>query len=108
MKTQYRNYDEIDLDILDTHIQAMTAEKLHGKAEIARELAWRDEQLKMKWQPIATAPVGMEMFIVKTFGDDEGMYTSDPWCVWQGTKDVFSRWPYTFPPTHWMSIPTGR
>ena len=45
MKPQYRNYNEIDLDILDTHIQAMTAEKLHGKAEIARELAWRDEQI---------------------------------------------------------------
>ena len=58
MKTQYRNYDEIDLDILDTHIQAMTAEKLHGKAEIARELAWRDEQIN-----------ALRGFVVKTYNE---------------------------------------
>lgn len=29
------------------HVEAMTAEGLHSKADIAAELAWRDEQIEI-------------------------------------------------------------
>ena len=45
----YRTYDE-DTVLYSSeyaeHVSAMTCEKLHSKAEIAMELAWRDIRIK--------------------------------------------------------------
>jgi hypothetical protein len=35
------------------HLQAMTAEDLHSKADIAIQLAWRDQQLELRDKRIA-------------------------------------------------------
>lgn len=45
----YRNYDEdklMDSDSYGDHVHAMTSEGLHSKAEIADELAVRDDRIK--------------------------------------------------------------
>jgi hypothetical protein len=61
------------------------------------------------WQPISTAPVGKEMFVVIASGVHTKVianYTSDPYCVWQHKEGIFSRWPHdNFNPTHWMPLP---
>jgi hypothetical protein len=64
------------------------------------------------WEDIKDAPIGTEMFVVKTFGVSNGLtggqtYTSDPWCVWQQKEGEFSRWPHKFPPTHFLRLPTN-
>ncbi len=41
------------------HVAAMTAERLHGKAEIAAQLAWRDQriaELEARLPPIVAIP----------------------------------------------------
>jgi hypothetical protein len=45
---EYRNYDDENLysNEYGVHVNAMTAEKLHGKSEIAQELAFRDITIK--------------------------------------------------------------
>ena len=57
--SMYRNYstrsdcpDEF-LDLMGDHMLAMTTEDLHSKGDIARELAWRDYQLKKLQAPKA-------------------------------------------------------
>lgn len=56
--SKYRQYsDEESLytqEYMD-HVQAMTAEKLHGKAEIAVELAGRDREIAKLKQEIGVA-----------------------------------------------------
>jgi len=66
----------------------------------------------MNWQPIETAPVGRKMFVVCAFNavvdrmsPHRRLYTSDPYCVWQDSRGMFSRWPHHFSPTHWMPLP---
>lgn len=68
---KYRNYsDEESLytqDYMD-HVQAMTAEKLHSKSEIAAELAGRDreiEQLKAHNEELQHYNVGLAQSEVK-------------------------------------------
>jgi hypothetical protein len=65
---EYRNYDDENLysNEYGVHVNAMTAEKLHGKSEIAQELACRDitikaqaeeiERLKSPWLNIDNPP----------------------------------------------------
>ena len=62
------------------------------------------------WKSIDSAPIGMDMFVVKAFDVNDGhtggqAYTSDPWCVWQEKEGEFSRWPHRFKPTHWIELP---
>lgn len=61
------------------------------------------------WQPIATAPIGRDMFIVRAFDvqvtDKISGYTSDAYGVWQPILGRFERWPHPFEPTHWMPLP---
>ena len=62
------------------------------------------------WKDIDSAPVGMEMFVVKAFGASIGTistYTSDPYCVWQTSEGTFERWPHKFKPTHWLELPSS-
>jgi hypothetical protein len=53
---------------------------------------------------------GREMFVVKAFdvvlSEISGYkYTTDPWCVWLSDDGSFSRWPHSFPPTHFHTLP---
>lgn len=61
------------------------------------------------WQPIETAPVGKQMFVVQAFeavlAQAGVTYTSDPCCTWRHTDGTFPRWPHEFPPTHWTPLP---
>lgn len=60
------------------------------------------------WQPIETAPVGVEMFLAAAIDypvSKARKYTTDPWVVWQSATGVFIRWPHQFAPTHWAPIP---
>jgi hypothetical protein len=68
------------------------------------------QQVGAEWQPIASAPIGSEMFVARAFNMDVGTtpYTSDPWCVWQHTRGEFARWPHLFPPTHWLPLPSPK
>jgi len=60
------------------------------------------------WQPIETAPVGRVMFVVAAFNAPlrrGGIYTTDPYCVWQEKRGQFQRWPHgALSPTHWQSL----
>jgi len=55
MKIHYKDRDSIALGQLYVdHVMAMTAEGLNDKSDIAGELAWRDLQIKMLKEDIAS------------------------------------------------------
>lgn len=61
MKKHYRQHDEeavLYSDEYVQHVSAMTAEKLHGKSEIAEELAFRDLQIKQLTAQVAELEKG--------------------------------------------------
>ncbi len=44
------------------HLEAMTAEALDGKAEIAEQLAWRDQRIEELESQLATADEELEQW----------------------------------------------
>lgn len=32
-------------------------------------------------------------------------YTTDPYCVWKEPNGRLARWPHSFPPTHYITLP---
>ena len=65
----------------------------------------------MKWFPINELDVKeRQLFVVIAIdvypSHKSGYtYTSDPYCVWK-EGDKFVRWPYEFPPTHFVYLPS--
>jgi hypothetical protein len=61
------------------------------------------------WLPIESAPIGLEMFIIRGFdvrvSDHITKYTTDAYAIWQPFRGKFERWPHRFEPTHWMPLP---
>jgi hypothetical protein len=54
------------------------------------------------WRPIATAPHGRDMFVVRAFAPNAH---TDAYCVWRTHDGGFARWPHIFDPTHWTPLP---
>jgi hypothetical protein len=64
----------------------------------------------MKYQPIESAPIGETIFVAIGVTQGNGFtggkpYVTDPFCVWQEIPGVFTRWPHSWPPTHWCELP---
>ncbi len=65
------------------------------------------------WQEIEFLPElyssSKRMFVVKGVGLPLGSaqnYNTDPYCVWKMTGDNhYARWPFEYPPTHFMELP---
>jgi hypothetical protein len=65
------------------------------------------------WQEIEFLPElysgSKRMFVVKGVGLPLGSannYSTDPYCVWKMTGDNhYARWPFEYPPTHFMELP---
>lgn len=67
------------------------------------------------WQEIEFLPEdynnSKRMFVVKGVGLPLGSlknYDTDPYCVWKMSgEDHYARWPFEYPPTHFMEIPVN-
>lgn len=63
------------------------------------------------WKPIGSLPKDYKPMFVAIAIDaitrpgSTITYTTDPWCVWRNDLGTYSRWPHSFPPTHYMELP---
>ena len=106
--SEYHSRDPIALGVhYARHLQAMTEEGLHSKADIAAELAWRDVQIERLWAEVSTlratrlgrAPTFDEMDAHAKAGSMWMVRKRDIWEVvyldrfrWPEGWEVFSRW----------------
>lgn len=67
------------------------------------------------WKKIENIPyqliTGNKMIVVKAINIKphegfNGLYTSDPYCVWIQRDGTLARWPHEYKPTHYMEIPS--